>query len=40
MKPDVKLFGVQPQHGYDRLPMDAAQVADVSLWWLKYLWIG
>jgi hypothetical protein len=39
MKPDVKLFGVQPQHGHDTLPMDAAQVAIGSLWWFKHLWI-
>jgi len=39
MKPDVNLFGVEPQHGHDWLPMDAAQVAVGSLWWFKYLWI-
>jgi len=40
MKPDVNLFGVEPEHGHDRLPMDAAQVAVGSLWWFKYLWIS
>jgi len=39
MKPDGKLFGVQPQHGHDWPPMDAARVAVGSLWWFKYLWI-
>jgi hypothetical protein len=40
MKPDVNLFGVQPQHGHDRLLMDAAKEAVGSFWCFKYPWIG